>query len=252
MGILTKLDKKLSKGIKKINIMKNLFIDLIIIIEKKKREIKRLKHRNTLLKFYNQKAIIKLKTKNKLLEYKLKNYKKTIKKKDKKINYELLKIKDKTLYIKRKKPIKVIDKIRQLFQKPKYYIIYINQSTNVEILSIYKDEKEFITKKEFHQISKKVGIYRHKPCFLVHNDIVLSLEIKEDKFLWNAKEFYNIINHQIRKKLTMGDKTNIGDFIKQNWIMIVIIIVLILFLSSPYGKNFITQLMKDWKLSGTP
>jgi hypothetical protein len=184
------------------------------------------------------------------LNWKIRQHLDTIKSKDKIIKYDSITLQGKELLVKKLKE----SWFQRTFKKPKYYILYINPSENLEIIAVMEEVSTFTKNLELHKILRRICFYNGKPCFLIHSDIIVSLDLKLKKeqeyfLVWNAKEYYNIINFMIRRKLTHGDSFNFSEFFKKNWWILLIIVALVIFVLSPQGKSLIASWGKDLAVS---
>ena len=99
-------------------------------------------------------------------------------------------------------------------------------------------------KREFYAIHKKIGTYNHKPLFIAIYPYPITLEVTGSRLFWDSESLYNYVNVATKGNLTqMGDKFNMMEFIQKNFIVILIIVGLVIFLSTPDGQRILQELI---------
>lgn len=128
------------------------------------------------------------------------------------------------------------------------YIIYLNKADDIKIYKV-KDLRFLhkIKNRELYGLKKKIGTLNGKPAFLVKYPYTISLELKNKnapELFYDPESFNNYVDKATKINLTnLGNNFNLMEFIKQNFILILIAVALIFLFFTPEGKQFLGGLL---------
>ncbi len=143
----------------------------------------------------------------------------------------------------------IINKIFKNIFKHDGYILYINKANELKIFKVnnFKTIYDF-NSIESYGINNCVGNYQGKPIFMVKYPYAISLDIGKNTLSYDAPTFYNYVNKVTKQNLTnWNSPLGIGDFIKKNFLIIVIAIIAIILLTTPQGKEFLSNIIPSTK-----
>jgi hypothetical protein len=140
-------------------------------------------------------------------------------------------------------------KFRDRIFKFSGYIAYIDKAENLQIMRVnnFKDFYE-LNDSEKYGLNKKIGTYKGKPIFMLKYPIPISLDITGDKLQYDAISFYNFHNKLTRQNLTnWGQSGGLGEWLRKNFIIVLIGIALILLFFTPQGKEILSNIIPSSK-----
>ena len=134
--------------------------------------------------------------------------------------------------------------IRHIF-KHDGYILYINKADELKIFKVNNFKTIYdLNSIESYGLNKCIGSYNGKPIFMVKYPYAMSLDIGKNTLSYDAPTFYNYVNKVTKANLTnWGSSLGLGDFIKKNFLIIIIAIIAIILLTTPQGKEFISNII---------
>jgi hypothetical protein len=154
------------------------------------------------------------------------------------------------------------------------HIFYINKAMDLKIYDIMSDKPSDLFKikrgdgGEAYMMDKYFARFDNKPVFLVKFPHAITLEIYQEKYkitgedanavadgqsdvmlAYDSVAFYNIIEHVIKRRITHGEEPNdIGKFIQQYWMYILLGIGVVILLFTPQGKAMVQNFIKGFKV----
>lgn len=126
------------------------------------------------------------------------------------------------------------------------YIFHYNKGND---LNIYKVKNlgflKNIKNKELYNLHEKEGTFKGKPFYVVKYPYAISLNVKESgELFYDTEAYYNYVNRATKINLTnLGEKFNLAQFVKQNFMLILIAIGLVLLFTTPEGKEFLQGIL---------
>lgn len=135
------------------------------------------------------------------------------------------------------------------------YIFYLTKGNDIKIYEVQNLKYLYKNNKEAYALHNKIGTYRNKPAFIIKYPYPITLDINlneetntENKLFWDAKAFYNYETMVTKANITnFGNDGSVFDFLKKNWIIVVIVLVLIFIVATPQGKELYQQLLQSMK-----
>jgi len=129
------------------------------------------------------------------------------------------------------------------------YLLYINKAEELKIFKINNFKTIYnLNSIESYGLKKCIGNFNGKPIFIVKYPYAMSLDIGENTLSYDSPTFYNYVNKVTIQNLTnFGGNFNFTDFLKKNFILIIIGIALILLFTTPQGKEFLANIIPSSK-----
>ena len=138
-------------------------------------------------------------------------------------------------------PIKKL--LNKLF-KNEGYILYINKANELKFYSVRNFKYIYNIDTESYGLNKVIGTYNGKPIFLVKYPYAISLDLGLNNLAYDSPTFYNYVNKVTKQNLTnFGSSVGLGEWIKKNFLLIIIGIALILLFTTPQGKQFLAGIL---------
>ena len=125
------------------------------------------------------------------------------------------------------------------------YVLYLNKANEMKIHKVKNFRTIYnLNDCESYGLKDKIGTFNGKPIFMVKYPYAMSLDIGENSLKYDSPTFYNYVNKVTKQNLTnMGSNLGLGDWIKKNFLLIIIAIALILLFTTPQGKEFLSHII---------
>ncbi len=125
------------------------------------------------------------------------------------------------------------------------YIFYMNKAEDWKIYKVKNlNFLHQLKRRELYNLHLKEGTYNGKPCYVVKYPLCISLNVDGEQLYYDAESYNNYVNTATKINLTNLNKSmNIGEFLKKNFIIILIIIAVSIFLLTPQGQEILSDLL---------
>ena len=151
------------------------------------------------------------------------------------------------------------------------YIFYLDKNYNLALYDIKKgfDNIFKVVRDKYgeaYNLHKYMGIWNNKRFFMVKFTHAISLELYQEKYATDGTEstgeqtevalaydsvaYYNLLEHQIKRNITMGEQPKANDIItliSQYWYYVVVIIIFGYLFLTPQGKEILTGIVGSFK-----
>lgn len=159
------------------------------------------------------------------------------------------------------------------------HVMYFNNNMDMTWYDILNEDVDYLFKikrkgenntneGEAYMLHEYLGSYKGKKLFMAKYPYAISLKLLQEKFdmesdgteaasekepslAYDARAYYNLLEHTIKRNITKGESGagfNLLKTFKDYWIIILIIIIGCIIFLTPQGKTWLQQTLASFKL----